>query len=118
MAYTKQNFQDGDTLYASQLEKMEDAILELEKSGGESGGVSGYYTPQVTQPNSNTMRVSFTASESSMPAVEAKNITLPAGPAGKTPEKGTDYWTAADKAEVINDVLTSLPVYAGEVEDA
>lgn len=34
---------------------------------------------------------------------------------GKTPERGVDYWTAADKAEIVNEVLTSLPVYNGEV---
>lgn len=41
-----------------------------------------------------------------------------AGPAGKdgyTPIKGTDYFTEADKAEIISSVLTSLPVYNGEV---
>jgi hypothetical protein len=34
---------------------------------------------------------------------------------GKTPVKGTDYFTAADKAEMVNDVIAALPVYAGEV---
>ena len=38
------------------------------------------------------------------------------GEDGKTPEKGTDYWTEADKAEIVNDVLDALPVYSGEVE--
>lgn len=31
------------------------------------------------------------------------------GADGKTPVKGTDYWTAADKAEIVNDVLAALP---------
>ena len=39
------------------------------------------------------------------------------GADGKTPERGVDYWTAADKAEIVNEVLTSLPVYNGEVVD-
>lgn len=34
---------------------------------------------------------------------------------GKTPEKGTDYFTEADKAELINAVIAALPVYNGEV---
>lgn len=35
--------------------------------------------------------------------------TGPQGPAGHTPVKGTDYWTAADKAEMVADVLAALP---------
>lgn len=31
------------------------------------------------------------------------------GADGKTPVKGTDYWTAADKQEIINDVIAALP---------
>lgn len=34
---------------------------------------------------------------------------------GHTPVKGTDYWTAADKAEIVDDVLDSLPIYNGGV---
>lgn len=31
------------------------------------------------------------------------------GAAGHTPVKGTDYWTAADKQEIVNNVLAALP---------
>ena len=31
------------------------------------------------------------------------------GAAGKTPVKGTDYWTAADKQEIVNSVIAALP---------
>lgn len=34
-------------------------------------------------------------------------------PAGKTPQKGTDYWTADDKAEMVNEVLAALPAAEG-----
>ena len=37
----------------------------------------------------------------------------PQGPAGHTPIKGTDYWTEADKQEIINSVLASLPAAEG-----
>lgn len=37
------------------------------------------------------------------------------GADGYTPLRGTDYWTAEDKAEIIGDVLASLPVYDGGV---
>ena len=35
------------------------------------------------------------------------------GDKGDTPVKGTDYWTAADKAEIVNDTLAALPNWAG-----
>lgn len=37
------------------------------------------------------------------------------GKDGKTPVKGKDYFTDADKAEMVSDVIASLPVYNGEV---
>ena len=37
----------------------------------------------------------------------------PAGPAGYTPVKGTDYFTAEDKAEMVNAVLAALPSAEG-----
>lgn len=35
------------------------------------------------------------------------------GADGHTPIKGTDYWTSADKSEIVNDVLAALPVWMG-----
>ena len=37
------------------------------------------------------------------------------GADGVTPVKGTDYFTEADKAEIVSAVIAALPVYAGEV---
>lgn len=34
---------------------------------------------------------------------------------GKTPVKGTDYFTEADKAEMVQAVISALPIYDGEV---
>lgn len=34
---------------------------------------------------------------------------------GHTPVKGTDYFTAADKTEMINAVIADLPVYDGSI---
>jgi hypothetical protein len=33
----------------------------------------------------------------------------PAGQNGSTPVKGTDYWTNADKAEIVSDVMDEIP---------
>lgn len=35
------------------------------------------------------------------------------GPAGYTPVRGTDYWTEADQAAMVADVLAALPVWEG-----
>ena len=35
--------------------------------------------------------------------------TINDGKNGKTPVRGTDYWTAADKQEMVNEVLAALP---------
>lgn len=43
----------------------------------------------------------------------APGPTGPQGPAGHTPEKGTDYWTAADQKSMVNDVLAALPTWSG-----
>ena len=44
-------------------------------------------------------------------AEQSKYVGIPAikGTDGRTPVKGTDYWTATDKAEIVNDVLAALP---------
>ena len=35
------------------------------------------------------------------------------GTDGKTPVKGTDYWTETDKAEIVTDTLAALPTWTG-----
>ena len=42
-----------------------------------------------------------------------KGDTGPAGADGYTPVKGTDYWTPADKAEIVADTLAALPTWTG-----
>lgn len=34
---------------------------------------------------------------------------------GTTPQRGTDYWTLEDRAQIINDVLNALPVWTGGI---
>ena len=43
----------------------------------------------------------------------ATGATGAAGAAGYTPVKGTDYFTDADKAELVSSVLSSLPTWTG-----
>lgn len=37
----------------------------------------------------------------------------PKGEPGYTPQRGTDYWTAADQAQIVQDVLSALPNASG-----
>lgn len=39
----------------------------------------------------------------------------PQGPKGDTPVKGVDYFTDADKTEMVNLVIDALPIYSGEI---
>ena len=93
-------------------ERLED--LEQNGGGGGEGKDGGYYTPSVTQAGEAIMAVRFTPSKADMPQVPEAKIVLPAGPqgpsgaAGKTPEKGVDYFTDADKTEIINAVLANF----------
>jgi len=45
----------------------------------------------------------------------APGLPGPPGSPGKTPQKGVDYWTPADQAEMVQEVLAALPTYNGEV---
>lgn len=40
-------------------------------------------------------------------------LGVPKGEPGYTPQKGTDYWNAADKVEMVNEVLAALPTAEG-----
>ena len=39
----------------------------------------------------------------------------PKGDPGYSPQKGVDYWTATDRAQMVADTIAALPVYNGEV---
>lgn len=81
---------------------------------GGSGEPGGYYIPSVDADGTLTWQ----ASKEDMPEVAAANVKgadgnpgAPGEPGkdGYTPVKGVDYWTAADKEELVNEVVASLP---------
>ena len=76
-------------LSADTLQAATEAALAQAKASGEFDGKDGNTGPQG--PKGDT------------------GDTGPRGPAGHAPVKGTDYWTAADKAEIVADVLAALP---------
>lgn len=89
-------------------------ILDAERHMQEGGGAGGpgengaTFTPKVDSSGN----LSWT-NDKGLPNPSAVNIKGPAGTAYKTPVKGTDYWTAADKQSIVNDVLAALPAAEG-----
>ena len=62
-----------------------EALAQAKSSGefdGADGSDGGYYTPSVTQPDENTMRLSFRPSKEGMTAISETDITLPSGGSG------------------------------------
>ena len=88
----------------------EDADLGKFNGGkGPAGEAGGWYTPAVTQPDANTMRVAFSPSKEDMPDVEPMDITLPSGGSGSVAVDST--LTASGKAadaKATGDAIRSL----------
>lgn len=80
-------------------------VMDGEGSGGSGndGEDGGYYIPAVVDAI-----LSWTPSKSDMPAVPSADIKGPKGDAGYTPVKGTDYWTAGDRAAIKAEALADL----------
>lgn len=103
------------------------AINEAAKSGGGSGGGKdgtgiasitykgededggNVYTVLLTDGTS----YEITAPKGAKGDKGDKGDTGGPGAAGHTPEKGVDYWTAADKSGIVDDVLAALPTWTG-----
>lgn len=104
MALTKRNYVSGETVItAKNLNEIQDSIIALESNGSS--------TPYIGD-NGNWYISSTDTGKPSRGATGAqgpKGDTGDTGPAGHTPVKGTDYWTTADKAEIVADVLAALP---------
>lgn len=96
-------------------DRAEGAAERAEAAGGSGSGSGegtpgGYYTPTVSQPDANTMQVSYTPSQEGMPAVEQVNVVLPQGTPGAVfvphlADNGDLSWTndgGLDNPETVN----------------
>lgn len=123
MAFSKTIFVDNQTVIdADTLNAIQDELIRV-------GGLLGKDIQSATIDNSGHLILTLTDG-TTLDAGVAKGAqgekgatgpagpqgpkgdtgdTGPQGPAGHTPVKGTDYWTAADKAEMVADVLAALP---------
>ena len=98
MALTKRNYVSGETVItAKNLNEIQDAIIELESNGG--------ITPAIGD-NGNWY---IGSTDTGKPSRGEKGDPGAAGAPGKTPVRGTDYWTAADKQEIVSSVIAALP---------
>ena len=96
MAFTKRNYVSGETVItADNLNAIQDELILV-------GGLLGKDIQSASINDSDHLILTLTDG-TTLDAGVAK------GAAGKTPVKGTDYWTAADKQEIVNSVIAALP---------
>ena len=111
------DFADIKTIDSRYLDpELLERIEKLENGGGVAG---------VSSVNGQTGAVELTAkglgalteddlqSATDKALAQAKASGEFDGPAGATPVKGTDYWTAADQAAIVRDTLAALPTWTG-----
>lgn len=80
--------QTGDGGIITARRGSEVQTLELKTGEGAGGADGGYYAPSVSQPDAGVMRVEYTPSKASMPAIAAMDVALPAGPQGEQGPQG------------------------------
>lgn len=90
-----------------------DDVGEMWRNNGSVAGVPGAdgYTPTVSATKSEkTTTVTIVNKTGTTTATILDGLD---GQDGYTPVRGTDYWTASDKAEIVQDVLDALPTWNG-----
>ena len=98
------------------------AINELSRRSGAKPGATEEEAAQIAQNKADIERLDANKLDASkLPEVindalaQAKESGEFDGDPGYTPVKGKDYYTEADKAEMVSAVIAALPVYDGEV---
>jgi hypothetical protein len=103
-------------------EELQECIA-LAENLPDAGGVRNEVDPTVPEWAKQPKKPTYTAQE--VGAVSQQELTAAVEDAlqeakesgefkGDTPVKGTDYFTQADKAEMVAAVIAALPVYGGE----
>lgn len=98
-----------------------DRIAEAQFGGGADVDLTDYYTKEEVDaliPDVEDIDLTDYYTKSQVDAaIDAVELTPgPQGAPGQdgyTPVKGTDYWTEADKAEMVADVIAELPESGG-----
>ena len=108
--------------------KLEKSLREL-KASGEFDGAPGPQGPQGEKGDTGAQGPQGEQGPQGIPGTDGRDgvdgkdgapgpqgiqgETGPAGTDGYTPVKGTDYFTEADKTELVNAVLAALPMWEG-----
>lgn len=93
-----------DYFYSSVIGNLDDLkttdksslVAAINEAMSKSGTAGGYYTPVVTQPTTDTMKIAFVPSVATMPAVEPVTITLPGSDSGQNVALTTAQINALD----------------------
>lgn len=91
-----------DKLDADKLPEAVNEALAKAKENGEFNGAPGAQGPQGEKGDPGQ------PGEPGLPGTPGQN-----GADGKTPIKGTDYWTPDDRIQMVSDVLAALPTWTG-----
>lgn len=95
-----------DVIYAKDINDIADQVIANEKALEEGGGGGG----DVISPTIEVQQISGGHRVYITDANGTKHFDVSDG---HTPVKGTDYFTEADKTELVNDVLSTLPTWNG-----
>ena len=113
-------FSDGKTLTVKNGSKGSTGSAGKDGTNGSNGadgvGIKSVVQTTTSSADGGSNVVTVTKTDNTTSTFTIKNGSKGStGAAGKTPVKGTDYFTADDKAEIVSAVVAALPVYAGEV---
>lgn len=104
----------GDYLTADTLQEATDAALAQAKASGEFDGAAGKPGSSGKDGKDGVNGITPTIGDNGNWYLDTTDTGKPSrGVKGHTPEKGVDYWTAADKSEIVQDTLAALPAWTG-----
>ena len=86
---------EPDMLLTTHKETLVGAINELAQRPSGGGGSRVYYIPSISEDG-----ILSWSNNGGAPNPAPANVRGPAGADGYTPQRGTDYWTESDKAEI------------------
>lgn len=88
-----------------EAEGIDGQVLTTDGQGGRSWRSPGAGLQTAAVQADGTLLLTLTGGET----LNAGTVRGPKGDPGATPVKGTDYWTAADRASLVQEVLAALP---------
>lgn len=109
-----------ENLNTKNKENLVEAINEIFNNLGNGGtGQNGVGISKIEQTTTSTVSsginvITVTLTDGRKYTFEVRNGAQgEKGANGKTPVRGTDYWTDTDKTDMLNDVLAALPTWNG-----